>query len=143
MRTALKRANKIQGNPKLKNKAQHAKNLAARRLDALTQELTTPMGRIVQAFQLQGKLHPFEEALLDLTVGLDSFNKRVKKMDNIRKSCLEVTHILRTNLHLCQYIDSLQAQRSDSPQRFTQHDGCRVYVLKQILHPIQSRYKQF
>lgn len=100
LRTACNRANRIQPNQKLKNKFANAKNLAARRLDALAKELTVPLGKMLSSFPVEGSMHPFEIALLDLTIGLDSYSKRLKKMDNLRRSCLEVgSHFV--NHHSC------------------------------------------
>lgn len=90
VRSALRRASRVPGNKSLKNKAQHARNLTARRLDALTKELATPLNRIVQGFPRQTQLHPFEGALLDLTVGSEAYDQRLGRLDALRKTGLQV-----------------------------------------------------
>lgn len=89
--SALRRAARIPGNKAIKNKAQHARNLAARRLDALTQEIATPLGKIMKCFPRCDQLHPFERALLDLILGIESYETRLWRLNELRKSCLEVS----------------------------------------------------
>ena len=49
-----------------------------------------PLGRILKGFPSCSQLHPFERALLDLTVGIASYEKRLGRVDALRKSSLEV-----------------------------------------------------
>jgi hypothetical protein len=60
-------------------------------LDALTKELASPLGLVLKAFPTCRQMHPFEQALLDLTLGIESYQKRLGKLNNLRKTCLEVT----------------------------------------------------
>jgi len=59
-------------------------------LDALTKELAGPLAAVVKGFPTCRQMHPFERALLDLTLGVESYEKRLGKLNNLRKSCLEV-----------------------------------------------------
>lgn len=90
LKAALRKASRIVGNKKIKGRLQHTRNLSARKLDALTKEIATPLGAIVRAFPACAQLHPFEKALLDLTIGIEDYEKRLEKLNNLRKSCLEV-----------------------------------------------------
>lgn len=47
-------------------------------------------------------MHPFEQALLDLTIGADVYENRLQQLDNLRKSCLQVKS---SNLILCEHFD--------------------------------------
>ena len=90
IKSALRKANRLQGNKKIKGKLQHARNLSARKLDALTKEIAVPLGAVVKGFPACSRMHPFEQALLDLTIGAGVYEKRLQQLDNLRKSCLQV-----------------------------------------------------
>eukprot|EP00891_Asterochloris_glomerata_P003705 jgi/Astpho2/3705/gw1.00060.28.1_t len=85
----MKRARKVPPNNRLKNEAQRARNLAARQLDTLTKELTGPLSRYVKGFQHPSRLHPFERALLELTLGEARYCIAVERVDTLRKAMLE------------------------------------------------------
>lgn len=90
IKSALRKASRLQGNKKIKGKVQHARNLSARKLDALTKEISVPLGVIVKGFPTCGRMHPFERALLDLTIGAGTYEKRLQQLDSLRKSCVQV-----------------------------------------------------
>ena len=94
LRSALRKANRINGNKKIKGKLKNARNLAARRLNALTQELSVPLGAVIKAFPSFRQLHPFEKALLDLTIGTGVYEKRLEELNSLRKSCLGVSIVV-------------------------------------------------
>lgn len=54
----------------------------------------------VKAFPAMSSLHPFEAALLDLTVGQGTCASVLGKVDTLRKSLQEV----RVPVHVCVYI---------------------------------------
>ena len=104
IRSALKWANRVTGNKAIKNKAQHARNLSARKLDAFTKELASPLSKVVKQFPACSQIHPFERALLDLTLGVESYERRLIKLDALRKSCLEVSSLSwrqHLSFHVC------------------------------------------
>mmetsp|Transcript_12095 Transcript_12095/g.33988 ORF Transcript_12095/g.33988 Transcript_12095/m.33988 type:complete len:462 (-) Transcript_12095:356-1741(-) len=76
--------------PKLRDGSTKAKTLAAMRLDRMTKELASPMKSYVKGFPYPERLHPFERALMDLTVGADHYTKVLDRVDTTRKSILEV-----------------------------------------------------
>ncbi len=63
---------------------------AARQLDTLTKELTGPLSRYVKGFPHPSRLHPFERALLELTLGEARYCMAVERVDMLRKAMLEV-----------------------------------------------------
>ena len=63
---------------------------AARQLDTLTKELTGPLSRYVKGFPHPSRLHPFERALLELTLGEARYCLAVERVDTLRKAMLEV-----------------------------------------------------
>jgi nucleolar GTP-binding protein len=55
-----------------------------------TQELSVPMTKWLKAFPAMSSLHPFEAALLDLTVGKGTYTSVLGKVDSLRKALQEV-----------------------------------------------------
>ncbi|GAB4823843.1 hypothetical protein N2152v2_010889 [Parachlorella kessleri] len=90
LESALRRAGRVGANKKLKNEAQKAKNRAARQLDALLKELCVPLGKYVKEFPPVTRLHPFERALLELTVGPGTYERVLGRVDGLRKSTVQV-----------------------------------------------------
>lgn len=88
--TAVKRAERVSVPKTIKNEAQRAKARTARLLDTLTKEVAVPLGKLVRGFPPPSALHPFETALLQLTVGEDRYERTVARVDALRKSVLEV-----------------------------------------------------
>ena len=66
------------------------RNLCARQLDLLTKELAGPLGKIVKGFPAVERLHPFEQALLLLTLGPTRYERHIAGVNCLRKSLLEV-----------------------------------------------------
>jgi nucleolar GTP-binding protein len=88
--TALKRADRVGYNKKLKNDGARAKNRAARQLDTLMKELTKPLGKYEDGFMHPDALHPFERALLSLSVGEEAYVHAVDGVKSLRKSVVGV-----------------------------------------------------
>ncbi|KAI8107857.1 hypothetical protein M9435_002884 [Picochlorum sp. BPE23] len=88
--SALKRADRVGYNKKLKNEGARAKNRAARQLDTLMKELTKPLGKYENGFIHPDALHPFERALLSLSVGEDRYLHAVEGVVSLRKSVVGV-----------------------------------------------------
>ena len=88
--SALRRSDRVGYNKKLKNEGARAKNRAARQLDTLMKELTGPLGKYEQGFIGPERLHPFERALLELSVGEQYYTSTVEGVKNLRKSVVGV-----------------------------------------------------
>jgi len=88
--SALRRAERTGGNKALKNEGARAKNKAARQLDALMKELTGPLGTYERGFPPILRLHPFEKALLELTVGPGTYDRALARVCALRKASVEV-----------------------------------------------------
>jgi GTP1/Obg family GTP-binding protein len=54
------------------------------------QELSVPLTRFLKAFPAPTALHPFEAALLDLTVGTATYSSVLGKVGSLRKALQEV-----------------------------------------------------
>lgn len=88
--TALKRAERVAVPKTVKNEAQRAKARTARLLDTLTKEVSVPLGVLLKGFPPPHTLHPFETALLQLTVGEERYVKTLMRVRALRKSVVEV-----------------------------------------------------
>jgi hypothetical protein len=60
-----------------------------------------PMTKWLKAFPAMSSLHPFEAALLDLTVGKGTYASVLGKVDSLRKALQEVRACLAVRLHGC------------------------------------------
>lgn len=63
----------------------------SRLLLLLLQELSVPLTRFLKLFPALSSLHPFEAALLDLTVGTATYSSVLQKVDTLRKAIQEVS----------------------------------------------------
>ena len=52
--------------------------------------ISAPLNACVKGFPTQEALHPFEKALLDLTIGLDAYQRRLSRVAAMRQACVEV-----------------------------------------------------
>jgi hypothetical protein len=92
-RSAMKRALKLTataGMAREASDAQKARKRAAQQLDALTKELCAPLSAYVRGFPPPARLHAFERALLDLTVGTAPYERALARIDALRKGILEL-----------------------------------------------------
>jgi nucleolar GTP-binding protein len=67
--------------------------MAAKQLDALTKELTVPLGQWLKGFPEVSALHPFEVALLELTLGEDRYDKTLKRWVHTARTRLVSIHV--------------------------------------------------
>jgi nucleolar GTP-binding protein len=86
---SLRKASRVRADPKIRNEAARARHAAARRLDALAQALCTPLGAWGRAFPAVDRLHPFEAALLTLTLGDGRYEKTLARLDAARRAALQ------------------------------------------------------
>jgi GTP1/Obg family GTP-binding protein len=70
--------------------SQKARKRAAQQLDALTKALVAPLSRYGRGFPPPARLHPFERALLDLTVGTAPYERALARVAALRKGVLEL-----------------------------------------------------
>ena len=52
-----------------------------------------PLGKIVRGFPATEQLHPFEQALLVLTIGPERYERHLAGVNSLRKSLLEVSKL--------------------------------------------------
>lgn len=54
--------------------------------------ISAPLNACVKGFPTPEALHPFEKALLDLTIGLDAYQRRLSRVAAMRQACVEVRY---------------------------------------------------
>lgn len=69
-------------------------------MDFTMKALTGPLTTYMKGFPPPPRLHPFERALLDLTVGEDRYATVLARVDALRRKLTEV-HILHHRLKGC------------------------------------------
>lgn len=75
---------------KIPGDVRRLRNRGARQLDALTKEIAVPLGQYMKGFPVFKRLHPFEQALLSLTLGDGVYERTLAQVDTLRKTALEV-----------------------------------------------------
>ena len=60
-------------------------------MDTLTKEVAVPLGVYMKSFPTVQRLHPFEQAMLELTWGTQTYEKVLSKVDSLRKSILQAS----------------------------------------------------
>ena len=53
-------------------------------------ELCVPLGAYIKSFPAPSRLHPFERALLELTVGAGTCERVLARVEALRRSTVEV-----------------------------------------------------
>lgn len=62
----------------------------------LGKQVCVPLGAMLKGFPPRDRLHPFEQALLVLTVGSDAYERHQNRVDQLRRSTLQVRRQLPT-----------------------------------------------
>ena len=86
--SGLKRSQRITHTSGLRVPLLKERNKSAKQLDGLTTALCKPLGEYVKGFPKIERLHPFERALLELTVDPEVYAKTIAEVDQARKSML-------------------------------------------------------
>lgn len=71
----------------------HCACRAAKQMDTLTKEVAVPLGVYMKGFPTVQRLHPFEQAMLELTWGTQTYEKVLSKVDSLRKSILQASFL--------------------------------------------------
>ena len=87
--SAVKRASRVTPNRGLKEAARE-RSKGQKQLDALTAGLCTPLKGYVKGFPSPERLHPFERALLELTLSDKKYRTTIEHVDTLRKGLLGV-----------------------------------------------------
>jgi nucleolar GTP-binding protein len=69
-------------------------------MDFTMKALTGPLTTYMKGFPAPPRLHPFERALLDLTVGEERYVGVLQRVDSLRKRLTEVSEWIRPSSQL-------------------------------------------
>ncbi len=87
--SAVKRAGRVTPTRGLKDAARE-RNKSAKQLDALTTGVCKPLKEYVKGFPPPERLHPFERALLELTLSDKKYRTTLAAVDSMRKGMLGI-----------------------------------------------------
>jgi nucleolar GTP-binding protein len=87
--SAVKRAGRVTATKGLKDSARE-RNKSAKQLDALTTGVCKPLKEYVKGFPAPERLHPFERALLELTLSDKKYRMTIEAVDSMRKGILGI-----------------------------------------------------
>jgi nucleolar GTP-binding protein len=90
MNSGLKRSARVTPTKGLRDPTLKERNRSAKQLDALTTALCKPLGEYVKGFPRVERLHPFERALLELTLKDDKYEATLRRVDVARKAMLSI-----------------------------------------------------
>ena len=60
--------------------------------------ISAPLSACIKGFPVPDSLHPFEAALLDLTIGMESYQRRLNRVADMRRACVEVHPALASSI---------------------------------------------
>ena len=86
--SGVKRASRITHTSGMRVPLLKERNKSAKQLDGLTTGLCKPLGEYVKGFPKINRLHPFEKAMLELTVDPETYVKTIREVDAARKAML-------------------------------------------------------
>ena len=85
---ALRRSSKIE--QKIKSADVRARVTSTRKVQALTDNLSQPLKKYVHAFPSFDNIHPFDYAIIDLTVGVDDLRHSLGGIDWAADKVIEI-----------------------------------------------------
>ncbi|KAJ9188584.1 hypothetical protein P3X46_003927 [Hevea brasiliensis] len=88
--SALRKAKRVPPTKGIANIAKRERNKGAKQLDALMKELAVPLREYLENFPKRRYLHPYEQSLIELTLGDGNYEEVLRKVDALRKKVLSV-----------------------------------------------------
>lgn len=88
--SAVRKAQRLGATKTIRNEAAKARNRAARQMDAVMKAMSVPLTAYIKGFPPVTHLHPFERALLDLTVGEAHYTTTLHRVDSLRKRLIQL-----------------------------------------------------
>lgn len=88
--SALRRARLVRPTKGIVNASKRERNKGAKQIDTLTKELSGPLGNYVRKFPRADRLHAYEQAVLNLTLGEGGYEEALGGVDALRKRVLDV-----------------------------------------------------
>ncbi|XP_022733696.1 nucleolar GTP-binding protein 1 isoform X2 [Durio zibethinus] len=114
--SALRKAKRTLPTKGIANIAKRERNRGAKQLDALMKELAVPLRGYIENFPKRMYLHPYEQSLIELTLGDGNYEKILKKVDALRR---KVVSVGKEHASLC----AKSLSKKEAEKRLTE---CRV-----------------
>lgn len=142
--SALRRASRLTATPGMAPEASEAARgrvRAAKQVDGLARGLVAPLAAYVRGFPPPGRLHPFERALLDLTVGARRYEAILRRVDALRRAALELGKEAASGCRRAASARDAAARRSAAERSLTElwgRGGACVDDLKEAAKALRS-----
>ncbi|XP_065864910.1 nucleolar GTP-binding protein 1 isoform X2 [Euphorbia lathyris] len=88
--SAMRKAKRVSATKGIANIAKRERNRGAKQLDALMKELAIPLREYLEKFPKRKGLHPYEQSLIELTLGDGNYEQVLRKVDALRKKVVSV-----------------------------------------------------
>ncbi|XP_031382875.1 nucleolar GTP-binding protein 1 isoform X2 [Punica granatum] len=88
LHSSLRKAKRVSPTKGIANIAKRERNRGAKQLDALMKELAAPLRGYIDNFPKKRYLHPYERALVELTIGDGNYEEVLRKVDSLRKKVI-------------------------------------------------------
>lgn len=83
--SAMRKTKMVGPTKGIANIAKRERNRGAKQLDALMKELANPLKNYVEKFPCSQNLHPYEQSLIEFTLGKGKYEEVLKTVDLLRK----------------------------------------------------------
>lgn len=83
--SAMRKTKMVGPTKGIANIAKRERNRGAKQLDALMKELANPLKNYVEKFPCSQSLHPYEQSLIEFTLGKGKYEEVLKTVDLLRK----------------------------------------------------------
>ncbi|XP_009770734.1 nucleolar GTP-binding protein 1-like [Nicotiana tabacum] len=90
LQSALKKAKRVSATKGIVNLAKRERNRGAKQLDALMKEIAVPLRTYKENFPNKRYLHPYEQSLIELTLGDGNYEEVLGKLEALRKRVVSV-----------------------------------------------------
>ncbi|XP_034694220.1 nucleolar GTP-binding protein 1 isoform X1 [Vitis riparia] len=88
--SAMRKAKRVSPTKGIANIAKRERNRAAKQLDFLMKELAVPLRGYAENFPDKKQLHPYEQSLVQLTLGDGNYEQVLRRVDALRKKVVSV-----------------------------------------------------
>ncbi|WCJ23078.1 P-loop containing nucleoside triphosphate hydrolases superfamily protein [Euphorbia peplus] len=88
--SAMRKAKRVPPTKGIANIAKRERNRGAKHLDALMKELAIPLREYLEKFPKRKSLHPYEQSLIELTLGDGNYEQVLRKVADLRKKVVLV-----------------------------------------------------
>lgn len=139
--SAMRKAKMVGPTKGIANIAKRERNRGAKQLDALMKELAVPLKNYVEKFPRSQNLHPYEQSLIEFTLGKGKYEEVLKTVDLLRKRIVSKG---KEHASLCaKSISKKEAEQRliegrKSLEELVQHDGCAIDNLLNIAKTLRA-----